>query len=164
MVNWNLYLTHTCRLSIISLCLVTLWWDRICCCTTFGHTSHVRVQCSSLLSSYCIRAYIWTPQRSFFVLEKHGRTQGYSSDIQGILMLHNICINWNDHPETIWQYDSTDICWNRISWDVIPTWNWMFQQGIIHLDTWVKIWSTQRLSLISTVIYSDISRYPSPRN
>ena len=24
-------------------------------------------------------------------------------------MLHNICINWNDHPETIWQYDSTDI-------------------------------------------------------
>jgi hypothetical protein len=29
-------------------------------------------------------------------------------------VLHNICIDWDDHPDTIWQYNSTDI-WE--GWD-----------------------------------------------
>ena len=37
---------------------------------------------------------------------------------------------WPDH---IW--GNGDVCWNRISWDVIPTWNRTFQQGIV-LDHW----------------------------
>ena len=40
---------------------------------------------------------------------EHKDIQVIYKAIEAMLVIHNICINWNDHPETIWQYDFTDI-------------------------------------------------------
>ena len=55
------------------------------------------------------------PQRSFFVLKRHGIQILYEA-IEAMLVLHNICIEWNDHPKSISQYNPTDIWpgWDRV--------------------------------------------------
>jgi hypothetical protein len=45
---------------------------------------------------------------------EHKDIQTLYKAIKAILVLHNICIDWNDHPESISQYDPTDI-W--LGWD-----------------------------------------------
>jgi hypothetical protein len=44
----------------------------------------------------------------------YGRNDTVYQAIEAMLVLHDICIDWNDHPDTIWQYNSTDI-WE--GWD-----------------------------------------------
>ena len=45
---------------------------------------------------------------------EHKDIQTIYKAIEAMLVLHNICIDWDDHPDTIWQYNSTDI-WE--GWD-----------------------------------------------
>jgi len=45
---------------------------------------------------------------------EHKDIQTICQAIEAMLVLHDICIDWNDHPDTIWEYNSTDI-WE--SWD-----------------------------------------------
>jgi hypothetical protein len=45
---------------------------------------------------------------------EHKDIQTIYKAIEAMLVLHNICIDWNDHPKNIWQFDSTDI-W--LGWD-----------------------------------------------
>jgi hypothetical protein len=45
---------------------------------------------------------------------EHKDIQSIYKAIEAMLVLHNICIDWNDHPETIWQFDPMDI-WS--GWD-----------------------------------------------
>ena len=40
---------------------------------------------------------------------EHKDIQTIYKAIEAMLVLHNICIDWNDHPDNIWQYNSTDI-------------------------------------------------------
>jgi hypothetical protein len=40
---------------------------------------------------------------------EHKDVQTKYKAIEAMLVLHNICIDWNDHPDSIWQYDPTDI-------------------------------------------------------
>ena len=45
---------------------------------------------------------------------EHKDIQMIYEAIEAMLVLHNICIDWNDHPDTIWQYNSTDIWEDRV--------------------------------------------------
>jgi hypothetical protein len=72
-----------------------------------------------LLSSVCIaseHAYGLLKGRflSLKGMGEHKDVQEIYKAIEAMLVLHNICIGWNDHPDSIWEYDPTDI-WE--GWD-----------------------------------------------
>ena len=70
-----------------------------------------------------------------FVLEKHGRAQGYPNNIQAIEampVLHTICIDWDDCPDTIWQYNSMDI-WE--GWHGVED-GWMMKMKKMRARKW----------------------------
>jgi hypothetical protein len=46
---------------------------------------------------------------SLKAMGEHKDIQHMYKAIEAMLVLHNICIDWSDHPETIWEYDGTDI-------------------------------------------------------
>ena len=40
---------------------------------------------------------------------KHENIQDMYKAIEAMMVLHNICIDWSDRPEDIWDYDPTDV-------------------------------------------------------